>query len=125
MNEFNYEERAKVYKDALKTFGIGSQLVVAVEELSECQKEICKALRGNCNTVNLVEEVADATIMLEQIRLIYQIDPEVCQAMDAKVDRLRVNIEKTRDDLEKRRHERLDRIARVFKPREEKTPKED
>lgn len=121
MNQFTYEERAEVYTEALKTFGIGSQLVVAVEELSECQKEICKALRGNCNTLHLIEEVADATIMLEQIRLIYQIDPEVCKCMDEKVARLQLRIEDKKETLAKSR----ERLNRVFKPREEKKPEED
>lgn len=103
MNQISYEERAKVYEDALKTFGIGSQLVVALEELSECQKEICKALRGNCNTLHLIEEVADATIMLEQIRLIYQINPEVCKCMDEKVARLQLRIDEQKDALAKSR----------------------
>lgn len=93
MNKIPYEERAKVYADALKTFGVNIQLVVALEELSEVQKEICKALRGGANVFHLAEEVADATIMLEQVRQIFAINEEVCKAMDAKVLRLRQRIE--------------------------------
>lgn len=93
MNKIPYEERAKVYTDALATFGVNLQLVVALEELSEVQKEICKALRGGANMFHLAEEVADATIMLEQVRQIFCINEEVCKAMDAKVLRLRQRIE--------------------------------
>lgn len=93
MNQIPYEERAKVYTDALQTFGVNLQLVVALEELSEVQKEICKALRGGANVFHLAEEVADATIMLEQVRQIFCINEEVCKAMDAKVLRLRQRIE--------------------------------
>lgn len=96
MNKIPYEERAKVYTDALKTFGASTQLVVALEELSEAQKEICKALRGGANILHLAEEVADATIMLEQVRQIFAINEEVCKAMDAKVLRLRQRIEAAR-----------------------------
>lgn len=93
MNKINYEERAKVYTDALETFGAGAQLVVALEEMSEVQKEICKALRGEPNALHLAEEVADATIMLEQVRQIFGINAEVCKAMDAKVARLRNRVD--------------------------------
>lgn len=96
MNKIPYEERAKVYADALKTFGASTQLVVALEELSEAQKEICKALRGGANIFHLAEEVSDATIMLEQVRQIFCINEEVCKAMDAKVLRLQRRIEDQR-----------------------------
>lgn len=93
MNKINYEERAKVYADALATFNAYTQLVVALEELSEVQKEICKTLRGEGNIYHLAEEVADATIMLEQVRLIFGINEEVCEYMDAKVTRLQNRVE--------------------------------
>lgn len=93
MNKINYEERAKVYNDALATFGATTQLVVALEELSEVQKEICKALRGEIHPAALAEEVADASIVLEQVRQIFRINPWVCNFMDAKVRRLRERID--------------------------------
>ena len=96
MNKITYEERAKVYDKAKGMFGTAHQLIVAVEEMSEIQKEICKALRGEVNLPNLAEEVADATIMLEQIRLLFDINDEVGGIMDAKVERLRQNIQKTK-----------------------------
>ena len=45
MNKFNYSGRCKTYTNAILAFGERNQLIVAVEELSECQKEICKILR--------------------------------------------------------------------------------
>lgn len=92
-NEICYEERAQVYAQAIDTFGASVQMVVAIEELSEIQKEICKALRGQVNLSYLAEEIADATIMLEQIRMLFDINGEVCDMMDAKVKRLRQRIE--------------------------------
>lgn len=92
MNNISYEERSKIYADAAATFGENMQIVVALEELSEVQKELCKALRGRVNTFNLAEEVADATIMLEQIRQMFNINEQVCGYMDEKVLRLRQRI---------------------------------
>lgn len=88
MNEITYDQRLQVYTNALIRFGKAAQLIVALEELSECQKEICKVMRGRTNLDNLAEEVADATIMLEQVREIFSINDLVCQKMDEKIQRL-------------------------------------
>ena len=92
-----YEERRKVYSMALAAYGDRAQMVVAIEELSECQKEICKILRGGENFPHLAEEIADATIMLEQLRLIFNINDEVNEYMDAKVRRLEEKVGCTRN----------------------------
>lgn len=83
-----YEKRIQTYTSALITYGEAVQLAIAVEELSECQKEICKFLRGYGNIENLAEEIADATIMLEQMRFIFGLNDLVCQKMDEKIVRL-------------------------------------
>ena len=88
MNKIDYSERCKTYTKAMLAFGERNQLIVAVEELSECQKEICKILRGGDGLRNLAEEIADATIMLEQIQLIFSINDCVCNFMDEKIKRL-------------------------------------
>lgn len=96
MNKITYEERAQVYADAAATFGTECQLIVALEEMSELQKEICKALRGELNRAHLAEELADATIMLEQLRQIFSINEPVCGIMDSKIVRLCQRIEAAR-----------------------------
>ena len=63
MNKVSYEERTLAYNTALLIYGKSNQLVVALEELSEVQKEICKAMRGQTDLNLLAEESADATIM--------------------------------------------------------------
>jgi hypothetical protein len=93
MNKIPYEERKVVYAYALIRYGNANQLVVALEELSECQKEICKVMRGDGNLEHLAEEIADATIMLEQVRLMYGLNELVCKKMDEKVKRLEDRLE--------------------------------
>lgn len=88
MNKISHDQRLQVYTNALIRFGKAKQLIVALEELSECQKEICKVMRGQTNLDHLAEEVADATIMLEQVREIFSINDLVCQKMDEKITRL-------------------------------------
>ena len=88
MNKISYEQRVQTYTNALIHFGKANQLVVALEELSEVQKEICKTMRGDANLDHLAEEIADATIMLEQVRLMFGLNDLVCEKMDEKIQRL-------------------------------------
>ena len=82
------KQRVEVYARALDHFGEENQLVVALEELSECQKEICKTLRGYCDVNHLSEEIADSLIMLEQVIYIFGLECMVSREMDRKVKRL-------------------------------------
>lgn len=88
MNRISYEDRKHVYGKALCAYGMEKQLTVAIEEMSELTKEICKLFRGQQNTEAIAEEVADVTIMMEQIRYILSINDEVCTMMDMKIERL-------------------------------------
>lgn len=88
MNKITYEERVEIYTHALVAYGEPVQMVVALEELSECQKEICKYLRGLGDIEHMAEEIADATIMLEQLRCFMGLNELVCEKMDQKIQRL-------------------------------------
>ena len=80
-------ERNKVYFQLFNKYGVDKQLIVANEELSELQKEICKCLRRKGTRENLVEEVADVSIMLEQIIYSFNIDDEVEKVVEEKIKR--------------------------------------
>ena len=97
-NLIPYDERVKTYTNALIHYGDQKQMIVAVEELSECQKEICKIMRGGEDFPHLAEEIADAAIMLEQMTLIFGLEDQVCKYMDIKVTRLDDNLRKRRAD---------------------------
>ena len=82
MNKIPYTTRREVYIQAVALNGLEEQLTVAIEELSEVQKEICKVMRGDGNLEHLAEEIADATIMLEQVRLMFGLNEMVCRKME-------------------------------------------
>lgn len=88
MNSVTYEERRATYEVALQRWGEQAQTMMAIEEMSELTKEICKIGRGKADMEALADEIADVTIMLEQLRLIYDINDAVCRHMDMKVLRL-------------------------------------
>lgn len=95
-DRITYEERAKIYADAADTFGRDIQTIVAIEELSELIKELCKVERLEGRLGSLAEEIADATIMLEQLRALYDVNDLVCAFMDSKVTRLAERVEQAK-----------------------------
>ena len=92
MNKINYEDRKKVYQAALNKWGVDLQTMMAVEEMSELTKEICKIKRGKIDLDAMADEIADVTIMLEQLREIYGLNDAVCDHMDAKILRLQSRV---------------------------------
>lgn len=64
-----------VTKKIVEKYG-DKQIVIAIEELSELTKELCKAYRGQANIQNLIEEIADCYIVLEEMKQFFKITPE-------------------------------------------------
>jgi len=92
MNEGTAEKT--IYKDALDTWGENAQLDVAIEEMSELIKEIIKFKRGIGDKAHMSEEIADVTIMLEQIIQMFKLEEEVTQQKNYKLIRLQNYLEK-------------------------------
>lgn len=77
---------------AVEAYGADAQMTVALEELSELQKEICKAKRGKLNVENISEEIADVEIMLEQLRIMFENAAKVNEWRERKLLRLKVRM---------------------------------
>ena len=73
---------------AVDTWGKGSQLIICMEEMAELTKELSKNLRGQDNDLDIAEEVADVEIMLEQLKLIFDIHTDVECVKNDKLIRL-------------------------------------
>lgn len=86
----NRVERNAIYDTLIKKFSPNAQMIVAIEELSELQKEICKYLRNKEQLYlvkGLIEEIADVEIMLEQIKFLLSLDWQVEGMKDQKIRR--------------------------------------
>ena len=96
----NYQEITDTYKQAIKTYGEKAQKLMAIEEMSELTKEICKDFRGKLNREHLIEEMADVLIMLDQMLVLYKISGEEVGLMRIKkVERLKERLEKQNDEI--------------------------
>lgn len=85
----NLFEMMDTCRMAVRKYGRNMQTIVAIEEMSELTKELTKNMRGKNNTAAIVEELADVTIMLQQIMIMYDIqNSEVFDKMKEKIDRL-------------------------------------
>ena len=85
--------RKEIYTKLLELYG-DKQIIIAIEELSELQKELCKSLRSNYNYGNIVEEIADVEIMLKQMKIYFGISSEEIEGMK------KLKIKRTKERLE-------------------------
>ena len=101
-----------ILERAIETYGKDMQLNVAIEELSELIKEICKHKRGADNREAIIEEMADCYIMMEQLQIIFEtsyfdIDVMLAKKLDRLEKRLDgndINVPTTSEDKGEVRH---------------------
>ena len=77
-----------IMNKAISTYGQDSQMLMAIEEMSELTKAICKYKRYGDNVNDIAEEIADVTIMLDQLKMMFDVYPEVEMNIDLKLKRL-------------------------------------
>ena len=83
----------KALKQAIETYGVQSQMIIAVEEMSELTKEISKNIRGQDNLDHMAEEIADVEIMLEQLKIAFDLHTKVDFWYGKKLKRLEERLE--------------------------------
>lgn len=88
----------EVLVDAINTWGVYAQLIMAIEEMSELTKEITKWFRGKRNREEMAGEMADVIIMMEQLKLTFSItDDEINSIVEAKTERLKSRLRETHE----------------------------
>lgn len=74
--------------------------LMAIEEMSELTKEICKDFRGKLDREHLIEEMADVTITIDQLIMMYEIsEEEIISMCIKKMERLKERLEKQNDEI--------------------------
>ena len=68
-------------------YGVDSQNLIAIEEMSELTKELCKHERKFHREREIVEELADVSIMIEQLISLFNVEDKVYEVIDYKLDR--------------------------------------
>ena len=85
-----YNLKKTIYKKAEQMFGRDNQLNMVVEECAELIHAICKFRRNASaeNLKHLCEEIADAEIMIEQLKLMLDKDLLIDSIKDKKLKKL-------------------------------------
>lgn len=80
----------EIYKAAIEHYGRETQMLVCMEEMAELIQAICKRLRGYDNFDNFSEEMADVSIMLRQLYMMFPFEGMHADAwwMGEKLERL-------------------------------------
>lgn len=97
----DYYENGTLRK-AIETYGIHAQVDMAIEEMSELTKALCKERRTELKQgnhaealANVIEEIADVSIMLRQLIMIFDKDNELPAEIEYKIKRLAQRIERS------------------------------
>ena len=91
------EERRALLDRAITAYGAPAQMDMAVEEMAELTKALCKVKRVSCAAEakavleNVVEEMADVQIMLDQLRIIFGRSTD--EAEEYKLERLKKRLD--------------------------------
>lgn len=86
----------KICRAALEAFGERAQMTMAIEEMSELAKELCKRCRGRDNVEAIAEEVSDVQIMLQQLVMLFDCAGQVETFRRYKLERLAERIEEVK-----------------------------
>lgn len=92
-------ELADIIKNSIEKDGEVTKAVIAIEELSELQKELTKSIRGETDEVGILEEMADVYICLMALQTIFGFDGDTLDtAIEVKLLRLKNNLENGGED---------------------------
>ena len=86
------ENRIELYRIALSRYGIDAQTMVLVEECAELLNAIAKFKRKRVNKADIITELADVSIMVEQMALYYGMDDFISEK-DFKLNRLKCRLD--------------------------------
>lgn len=77
----------EIYTQALTKYGAEPQVKMAIEEMAELTNAFMKFDRGRNTVENIIEEIADVTIMMRQMALMFRKE-KVQSQIEYKIQRL-------------------------------------
>ena len=87
-----------IYAEALAKWGFEAQTLMAVEEAAELQQALLHYMRGKALAVDVVDEIADMTIMCRQMANIFGSE-DVGRRIQFKLERLEKRLEADNEGL--------------------------
>lgn len=87
------EETKKLFQKAINTWGVEAQTTMLFEEIGELTAAMAQYIRGRKNESDVITELADVSIMVEQIALIFGYE-KYEEEKDKKLIRLKERLKK-------------------------------
>jgi len=81
------KDRLKLYETAISKWGIEAQVFMVMEETGEMLNALAKANRGRVTSEEIITELADVSIMMEQMASYFGWD-EFTKEKQRKLERL-------------------------------------
>ena len=83
-----------IYEKAIEHFGVHKQINKAIEEMAELTTELARYQNGTAMNVNIIDEIADVSIMMTQLGIIFGRDL-VDNKTQVKLERLELRMSNT------------------------------
>ena len=88
------QDKISLYNSALSRYGINAQQMMMVEECGELLNAIAKLHRGRVGINEVITELADVSIMVEQMALFFGLDDFKAEK-ERKLQRLSERLKKS------------------------------
>lgn len=88
-------DEKKLYQAILREYGEDSQIKMCIEECSELINALCKRFRGRGKDADVITEIADVTIMCQQMALLFgedEVKDEILRKQHRMIDRMKGRI---------------------------------
>ena len=92
----NEEEKVELFKEVLEAWGIGNQVFMVMEETGEMLNALAKANRGRVTKEDVITELADVSIMMEQMAVHFGYE-EFKAEKERKLNRLKERLDKYKE----------------------------
>ena len=86
-------EKVLLYVNVLDSWGIEAQVAMVMEETGEMLSALAKARRGRVSKDEIITELADVSIMVEQMALVFGLD-DFKKEKERKLTRLKERLDK-------------------------------
>ena len=88
VNNKTFEEAVDTTIEYSKTSTVNEEVIIAIEELAELQKELTKYIRGEKDNIGIEEEIADVYIILGVIKKLLGLSQEdIDKIISVKISR--------------------------------------
>lgn len=97
-NELPEKDRIAIFKEAVEKWGIVNQVIMVMEECGEMMDKLGKLNRGRTTPIELAEELADVTILMEQMAVAFDVFKEFKALKSFKLARLKDRLAKSKSE---------------------------